>query len=82
MNLGSQAEVSMLALAQRINALCGGKSKIVHRPLPPDDPRSRRPDCALARNELGWEPRVPVEAGLLHTRDYFTEALGVAPGSP
>jgi dTDP-glucose 4,6-dehydratase len=77
MNIGSQAEVSMLELAKRINALCSGTSKIVHRPLPPDDPKSRRPDSTLARRELGWEPRVPVEEGLLLTRDYFYEALGV-----
>jgi len=78
MNIGSQAEVSMLELAKRINALCGGQSKIVHKPLPPDDPKTRRPDSTLARRELGWEPRVPVEEGLLRTRDYFYEALGVA----
>ena len=81
MNLGSQAEVSMLQLAKRINLLCGDKSKIVHRPLPPDDPKSRRPDSTLAQRELGWEPRVPVEEGLLRARDYFYEALGVARGS-
>jgi nucleoside-diphosphate-sugar epimerase len=68
----------MLELANRINALCGGKSPLVHGPLPPDDPKTRRPDCTLARRELGWEPRVPVEEGLLRTRDYFYEALGVA----
>jgi dTDP-glucose 4,6-dehydratase len=77
MNIGSQAEVSMLELAKRINGLCGGKSRVVHRPLPPDDPKSRRPDSTLARRELDWEPRVPVEEGLLRTRDYFYEALGV-----
>jgi UDP-glucuronate decarboxylase len=67
----------MLDLAKRINALCSGKSKIVHKPLPPDDPKSRRPDSTLAQRELGWAPRVPVEEGLLRTRDYFYEALGV-----
>ncbi len=77
MNIGSQAEVSMLELAKRINALCGGSSRIVHRPLPPDDPKTRRPDSTLATRELGWAPRVPVEEGLERTRDYFYEALGV-----
>jgi nucleoside-diphosphate-sugar epimerase len=81
MNIGSQAEVSMLELAKRINGLCGGRSRVVHRPLPPDDPKVRRPDSTLARRELGWEPRVPVEEGLLRTRDYFYEALGVRRGS-
>ena len=82
MNIGSQAEVSMLELARRINALCGGNSKIAHKPLPPDDPKTRRPDTTLARRELGWEPKVPVEEGLLRTRDYFYDALGVARRSP
>ena len=76
MNIGSQAEVSMLRLAERINGMCGGKSKIVYKPLPPDDPKSRRPDVTLARRELAWEPRVPVEEGLARTRDYFYDALG------
>ncbi len=76
MNIGSQAEVSMLQLAERINGMCGGKSKIAYKPLPPDDPKSRRPDVTLARRELAWEPRVPVEEGLARTRDYFYEALG------
>ena len=78
MNIGSQAEVSMLELAKRINALCTGESKIVYKPLPPDDPKSRRPDSTLAQRELGWAPHVAVEDGLLRTRDYFYEALGVA----
>ena len=81
MNLGSQDEVSMLALAERINALCGGRSRIAHRALPPDDPRTRRPDCSLAARELGWAPEVPIEEGLRRTRDYFYRALGVAPPS-
>ncbi len=76
MNIGSQAEVSMLELAQKILALCDSKSRILHKPLPPDDPKTRRPDIALARRELGWEPRVPVDEGLRRTRDYFIEALG------
>jgi dTDP-glucose 4,6-dehydratase len=81
LNLGSQAEVSMLDLAQRINALCGGRSKLTHRPLPADDPKTRRPDCALAARELGWAPEVPIEEGLLRTRDYFRQVLGVGRGS-
>jgi dTDP-glucose 4,6-dehydratase len=77
MNLGSQDEVSMLALAQRINALCGGRSKLTHSPLPPDDPKTRRPDCTLAARVLGWKPEIPIEEGLRRTRDYFYRALGV-----
>jgi len=74
-NIGSDAEISMLNLAQRIIALCGSKSRVVHRPLPPDDPKVRRPDISLARKELGWSPQVSAEEGLRRTRDYFLEAL-------
>ena len=75
MNIGSQAELSMLELARMIIGLCGSASHIVHRPLPQDDPKVRRPDTSLARRELGWEPSIPPEEGLGRTRDYFVEAL-------
>ncbi|MEN8181425.1 MAG: UDP-glucuronic acid decarboxylase family protein [Myxococcota bacterium] len=75
MNIGSQAEVSMLDLAQQIIGLCGSSSQVVFRPLPPDDPKVRRADTSLAQRELGWSPQVPVEEGLRRTRDYFVEAL-------
>ena len=74
-NIGSQAEVSMLNLAETIVRLCDSRSKIEFRPLPPDDPKVRRPDTSLARRVLGWDPQVPVEEGLRRTRDYFVEAL-------
>jgi dTDP-glucose 4,6-dehydratase len=74
-NIGSQAEISMLELANRIIGLTGSRSRVVHRPLPPDDPKVRRPDITLARRVLGWEPRVPPEEGLRRTCDYFVEAL-------
>ena len=75
MNIGSQAEISMRDLAEKIVALCGSKSRIVSRPLPPDDPKVRRPDSTLARKELGWETKVPVDDGLRRTHDYFRHAL-------
>ena len=75
MNIGSQAEISMLELAQKIVALCESNSRIVHRELPADDPKVRRPDITLAREKLGWEPRVPVDEGLGRTHAYFVEAL-------
>ena len=75
MNIGSQAEISMLELAQKIVALCESNSRIVHGELPADDPKVRRPDITLAREKLGWEPRVPVEEGLRRTHAYFVEAL-------
>jgi nucleoside-diphosphate-sugar epimerase len=75
MNIGSQAEISMLELARKIVGLCGSRSRIVHRPLPADDPKVRRPDVTLARRELGWEPRVSADEGLRRTHAYFVEAL-------
>jgi dTDP-glucose 4,6-dehydratase len=75
MNIGSEAEISMLELAKTIVRLAGSRSRIVHRELPADDPKVRRPDITLARRELGWEAKVPPEEGLARTRDYFVEAL-------
>jgi dTDP-glucose 4,6-dehydratase len=74
-NIGSQAEVSMLHLAQQIVRITGSRSEIAFRPLPPDDPKVRRPDTTLAERILGWRPVVPVDEGLLRTRDYFVRAL-------
>jgi len=75
MNIGSQNEVTMLELARTIIGIAGSRSRIVHRPLPPDDPKVRRADNGLARRILGWEPRVPVEEGLRRTLDYFVAEL-------
>ncbi|MCP5056833.1 MAG: SDR family oxidoreductase [bacterium] len=74
-NIGSEAEISMLDLAKKIIDLVGSSSKIVHRELPPDDPRVRRPDITIARKVLGWEPEISPTEGLERTRDYFVEAL-------
>jgi len=74
-NIGSQAEVTMIDLARTIIELAGSKSRIAFRPLPPDDPKVRRPDISLARRELGWEPKVPIADGLRQTCDYFIQAL-------
>ncbi len=75
MNIGSQAEVSMLELARMIVDITGSKSEIVFRELPPDDPKVRRPDTSLAERELGWSTAVSAEEGLRRTRDYFVEEL-------
>jgi dTDP-glucose 4,6-dehydratase len=77
-NIGSEAEISMLDLATTIVRLTGSRSRIVHAPLPPDDPRVRRPDISLARRVLGWEPKIAPEEGLRRTRDYFVEALAAS----
>jgi UDP-glucuronate decarboxylase len=75
MNLGNPGEFTMLELAEMTLKLVGGKSKIVHKPLPADDPKQRRPDISLARKVLGWEPKVPLEEGLKHTIAYFKESI-------
>ena len=71
-NLGNPGEFTMLQLAELTLKLVGGKSKIVHKPLPSDDPKQRRPDITLARKVLnGWEPAIPLEEGLKRTIGYF-----------
>jgi UDP-glucuronate decarboxylase len=71
-NLGNPGEFTMLQLAELTLKLVGGKSKIVHRPLPADDPKQRRPDITLAQKVLGgWTPQVPLEDGLARTIAYF-----------
>jgi UDP-glucuronate decarboxylase len=74
-NLGNPAEFTMLELAERVLRLTGSKSKLVHKPLPPDDPRQRKPDISLAKTKLGWEPKVALEDGLKETIEYFRGLL-------
>jgi len=76
LNLGNPSEVTMRELASTIVRLTESTSKLVFRPLPPDDPRQRRPDITLARAELGgWQPAVGLEAGLIKTIEYFRALL-------
>jgi UDP-glucuronate decarboxylase len=75
-NLGNPEECTMLELAERVIALCGSTSSIVFRPLPGDDPVRRRPDIALARAALRWEPRIGLAEGLGRTIDYFRRLVG------
>jgi UDP-glucuronate decarboxylase len=75
MNLGNPGEFSMLELAELVLRLSGSKSKLVHRPLPTDDPVQRCPDIGLARRILDWEPQVDLESGLRHTIAWFRERL-------
>lgn len=76
-NLGNPCETSIREFAERIVRLTGSSSRIVRRPLPPDDPRQRQPDISLARRMLGWEPTVPLEEGLSRTIAYFSSILGL-----
>jgi UDP-glucuronate decarboxylase len=74
-NLGNPSEFTMLELAEKVVRLTGSSSRIVHMPLPGDDPRQRQPDITLARTKLGWEPKVPLEEGLREAIAYFREKL-------
>jgi dTDP-glucose 4,6-dehydratase len=70
-NIGSTVEMTILEVAELIVRLTGGPSKIVHRDLPADDPKTRRPDLSRARGQLDWAPRVSVEEGLERTIEWF-----------
>ncbi|MEO6995689.1 MAG: UDP-glucuronic acid decarboxylase family protein [Lacunisphaera sp.] len=70
-NIGNPGEFTMLELAQQVLKLTNSKSKIVHKPLPADDPKQRRPDITLAQKYLKWEPKVQLEEGLGKTIAYF-----------
>ncbi len=74
-NLGNPQEMTVLELAEQVIEMVGGKARIERRPLPQDDPTRRCPDITLARNTLGWEPRVPLAQGLEKTVAYFRQLL-------
>ena len=78
MNLGNPGEFTMLQLAELTLKLVGGRSKIVYKVLPPDDPKQRRPDITLAKQVLKWEPQVALEEGLQRTIAYFRARIGGA----
>ena len=65
----------MLELAEAVIKVTGSKSKIVHHPLPRDDPRKRCPDITKARTLLGWEPGVPLAVGLKSTMEWYKNKL-------
>jgi UDP-glucuronate decarboxylase len=74
-NLGNPEEFTIRELAQMVLSLTKSSSVLVYKPLPPDDPVRRRPDIARAKEELGWQPYVPLEEGLRMTIPYFAEKL-------
>ncbi|WP_051361703.1 UDP-glucuronic acid decarboxylase family protein [Solimonas soli] len=82
LNLGNPAEFTIMELAQKVIALTGSRSRIVRRPLPPDDPRQRRPDITLARTLLDWQPQIALDEGLRRAIPYFERLVtrgGLAP---
>lgn len=74
-NLGNPGEFTIKALAEKVIALTGSKSKIEHRPLPSDDPQQRQPDITKAKKILDWEPTIALEQGLVRTIAYFDDLL-------
>jgi len=74
-NVGNPHELTMLEFAQEIIRATGSRSRIVHKPLPQDDPRQRRPDISRARRLLGWEPKVALGDGLRATIEHFRPRL-------
>jgi UDP-glucuronate decarboxylase len=74
-NIGNPTEFNMLELASLVIELTGSRSRIVHRQLPQDDPRQRRPDISKAKAVLGWTPRTPLREGLIRTIEYFERQL-------
>jgi UDP-glucuronate decarboxylase len=74
-NLGNPGEFTILELAQKVLEMVNTPSKIIHRPLPPDDPGRRRPDITRARELLDWQPTVPLDTGLQKTIPYFDRRL-------
>lgn len=74
-NIGNPGEFTILELAEKVIALTGSKSELVRRPLPENDPMQRQPDITKARETLGWEPKVPLQEGLIKTIAYFDDLL-------
>lgn len=72
-NIGNPGEFTMLELAHMVRARIPGAGPIVHKPLPSDDPKQRRPDITLARDKLGWAPRVALADGLDRTIAWFAD---------
>ena len=81
-NIGNPHEMSVREVAEMIIEISGSQSRIVHEPLPEDDPKQRRPDITRARETLGWEPRVPAEEGLKLTFEWFAQRLSPSEAAP
>ena len=74
-NMGNPGEFTMIELAEKVLRLTGSKSKLIHMPLPQDDPKQRRPDISKAKQLLNWEPTIALEQGLERTIEYFRKAI-------
>jgi UDP-glucuronate decarboxylase len=76
-NVGNPGEFTMLELAEKVIELTGSESKRVFAPLPQDDPKQRKPDIALAKEKLNWEPKTKLDDGLRKTIAYFKSIKGI-----
>lgn len=76
-NIGNPEEISILELAQKIIQMTDSESELIFCPLPSDDPVQRKPDIRLAKDELGWEPKIKLEEGLEKTIAYYSDLLGI-----
>lgn len=75
-NLGNPAEFTMLELAEKVIKLTNSKSELIYLPLPKDDPTQRQPNISIAKKHLnGWEPKIKLDDGLIHTIEYFRKLL-------
>jgi dTDP-glucose 4,6-dehydratase len=70
-NIGNPTEMTMLEFADEIIRATGSRSKVVHKPLPQDDPKQRKPNITKAKKILGWSPKVPLAEGMAKTIAYF-----------
>ena len=72
LNIGGPEEISMIELANMIKNIINSKSKIKFCPLPPDDPRRRKPNISKAKRILGWQPKISLDEGLKRTISWFS----------
>jgi UDP-glucuronate decarboxylase len=77
-NIGNPGEFTILQLAQIIIKLTKSNSKIEFQPLPSDDPAQRKPDISLAKEKIGWSPKIDLEKGLISTIGYFRDVLKIS----
>jgi dTDP-glucose 4,6-dehydratase len=77
-NIGNPHELTVMEIARKVLSLTSSSSKIIHEPLPQDDPKVRRPDITRAQKLLGWNPTIALEEGLRRTIDYFRTKLDTA----
>jgi len=78
-NIGNPNEFTILELAQKVIELTNSKSKLVYEKLPSDDPKQRRPDIAIAKRELDWQPKIELAEGLKYTIEYFDNLMKKEP---